>query len=336
MTQTEGIAAARVIDLHAHVVLKETMGAAGRFGPVLTKADSGLPLFRVGDYELLGVKYEGSAFMDVDVRLAAMDQANIDFQVLSPNPLTYFHFIDSENAIEFCARHNDVLAALVQAHPNRLGGLAALPMQSPEAACEELERSVNTLGLLGAHIGTEFGMPLDDPQLDIFYEQCVALNVPLFFHPAPAGIDGPPGDDRLGRFDLALLTGFAAQETLTVATLIYGGVIHRHPELDICVSHGGGAAPFLFGRLREAAHKRPWSPEWLRQDGEFETQLASLWYDNHVHDPRALQLLIDTVGTQKLVFGTNFAGWDQPDAAHVAQLPAYLADNARRLLRAHV
>ena len=93
------------IDVHAHAVLDETMGAAGSHGPELTAESP--PRFRAGDYELIGVKYRGSAFMDPELRLQAMDTAGIDYQVLSPNPLTYFHFIDANDAQNFCRVHND-------------------------------------------------------------------------------------------------------------------------------------------------------------------------------------------------------------------------------------
>jgi aminocarboxymuconate-semialdehyde decarboxylase len=324
---------ARTIDIHAHAVLEETMGAAGVHGPELTTAADGRPLFRVGGYRLHGVRYRGSPFMDVDKRIAAMDQAGIDYQVLSPNPLTYFHFIDAPSAIAFCRRHNDVLAQLVARYPDRLGAFAALPMQDPVAAAEELSRAVGEYGFLGPYVGTEFGIRLDDPRLDVVYERCVALDVPLFFHPAPAGIDGPSAFPPLDGFDLELLVGFAAQETIAVGTLIYGGVLDRHPTLDVCVSHGGGAIAFLRGRFAEAAVKRPWSPAALREPGAFETRLRRLWFDNHVHDPRSLALLEEVAGRDRLVLGTNFAGWDQPAGGKPIEAPAYLADNARRLLR---
>ena len=108
------IDSARTIDVHAHVVLEESLGAAGRHGPELTMASDGRPLFRVGGYCLHGVRYRGSPFMDPQLRIAAMDRAGIDFQVLSPNPLTYFHYIDAAAAAAYCRRHNDALADLVR------------------------------------------------------------------------------------------------------------------------------------------------------------------------------------------------------------------------------
>ena len=206
------LAGAGVIDVHAHVVLAATMGAAGRYGPELGRDVDGAPWFRVGDYVLRGVRYEGSPFMDPRLRIEAMDRAGIDLQVLSPNPLSYFHFIPAAEAIAFCRRHNDALAELVASHPERLAGFAAVPMQETAAACAETERAVRELGLLGPYIGTDFGRPLSDASLDPFYETVAALDVPLFIHPAPAGIDGPPGDPNLRQFDLDIIAGFAPRK----------------------------------------------------------------------------------------------------------------------------
>jgi len=325
--------APRHIDVHAHVVLETTLGAAGALGPELGEGEDGAPFFRVGSYCLAGVRYRESPFMDVGLRLAAMDRAGIGLQVLSPNPLTYLHHVDPETALRFCRRHNDALAELVGKHPQRLAGFAQLPMQDLDAAGDELERAVRELGLAGGYVGTVFGRDLDAPELDPFYARVAALDAPLFLHPAPAGIDGPPGDPRLSRFDLDLVAGFAADETLAVATLLFGGVLERHPGLDLCISHGGGATPYLVGRMAAAARKRPWAPESLRPDGAFEAALSRLWFDAHVHDPRALALLRQVVGEERLVMGTNFAGWDQGEPPADAALCARLDRNARRLLR---
>jgi aminocarboxymuconate-semialdehyde decarboxylase len=337
---TNGLRDARVIDFHAHMVLEETMGAAGEFGPWLGKEADGTPFFQIGTtYRLRGVKYVDSPFMRVDLRLQRMRERGIDFQIVSPNPLTYFHFIPQKEATLYCAAHNKAMARAIGPHPDRLAGLAALPLQAPQAAADELERSVRELGLLGAAFGTDSPIRLDDPALDVLYAKAVELDVPLYIHPGPAGIDGPMGDPALRRFDLDIISGFAAQETLAVATLIYGGVLDRHPKLDICVSHGGGATALMMGRMARGARKRPWARAELRPDGAFEERLKRLWFDTHVEHPRVIELLSAAVGADHLVFGTNFAGWDEPDAtgipsAHHAELDqAMLSRNARRLLR---
>ena len=330
------LSAAKIVDLHAHIVLDATIGAAGEYGPFLSQYPDGSPYFQIGkNYRLNGVKYAGTPFMDADIRVRRMAEHGIDFQVVSPNPLTYLHFIPADEALRFCRVHNDALAGVIEAHPTKLAGLAALPLQDPQAAAAELRRAVTELGLVGAAFGTDARLSLDDPAMDALYAEAVRLDVPLSIHPGPPGIDGPAGDPALKRFELDIIAGFAAQETLAVGTLIYGGVLDRHPGLDICLSHGGGGTAMLVGRMAAAARKRPWSPAWLRAEGAFERRLKRLWFDTHLDHPQALPLLADVVGREHLVYGTNFSGWDEPgpDQSH-GPVPADLADNARRLLRA--
>ena len=327
-----------MIDIHAHVVLENSLGACGAYGPELHEGDPSCgdsPFFRVGDYVLHGVKYRGSAFMDLDVRLAALDFLGIDLQVLSPNPLTFFANVDAESARAFAQTHNDALAALVAQAPTRIAGLAQLPTQDPNLAVIELRRAVQELGLLGAYIGTDLGLPLDDAAFDPLYAACVELNVPLFFHPAPDGISGQRRDQRLARFDGDLWLGFCYEETLAVSTLILGGVMDRHPDLDICISHGGGATSWLAERLEHAARTRPWSPQQLRDPGAVATRLQRFWWDGHVGGPRALAALLLAFGSERVVAGTNLAGWDQTDdpAFGDVLLAQTFDQNARRLLR---
>jgi aminocarboxymuconate-semialdehyde decarboxylase len=319
-----------MIDVHAHTVLPGVMGCAGHYGPELGLGPEGRPRFRVGNYVLDGVDYSGTPFMDVDVRLALNDRLGIELQVLSPNPITYFHHVEPDVALGFCRWHNDELAAVVGAHPDRLRGFAQLPMQDVGLAAAELRRAVLDLGLVGAYIGTDFGIDFDDERLDPFWSTAVELDVPVFVHPAPWGIDGPLRDERIRKYDLDLSVGFMFEETLAMACLVYGGVLDRHPGLDVCVSHGGGACAYMLGRLEHQGRTRPWA----RQDPvDFQGTLRRMWFDNHVHDDDSLALLERKVGRDRLVVGTNLAGWDAPtERDQIPYRPEY-DDNARRLLR---
>lgn len=319
-----------MIDVHAHTVLPGVMGCAGHYGPELGTGPEGRPRFRVGGYVLDGVSYEGSPFMDVDARLALNDHLGIDQQLLSPNPLTYFHHIEADVAAEFSRWHNDELAAVVAGHPDRFLGAAQLPMQDPERAAAELRRAVGDMGLVAAYVGTDFGIDIDDERLDVLWGAAVELDVPIFLHPAPWGIDGPLRDERIRRFDLDLSIGFMYEETVAIAGLIYGGVLDRHPDLDVCVSHGGGASAYMLGRLEHQGRTRPWARE---APVDFAAGLQRLWFDNHLHDDDALALLERKVGGDRIVVGTNLAGWDAPtEPDHIPFVDAY-DDNARRLLR---
>ena len=318
-----------MIDVHAHTVLPGVMGCAGHYGPELGVGPEGRPRFRVGNYVLDGVDYSGTPFMDPDIRLRMNDHLGIELQVLSPNPITYFHHIEADVAAEFCRWHNDELAGIVAANPDRFRGFAQLPMQDPAAAVTELRRAVD-LGMVGAYIGTDFGIDFDDERLDPVWSAAVEADVPIFVHPAPWGIDGPLRDERIRRFDLDLSLGFLFEETLVVACLIYGGVLDRHPTLDVCLSHGGGAAPYMVGRLDHQGRTRPWARE---NPVDFAGGLRRLWYDNHLHDADSLALLETKVGRDRLVVGTNLAGWDAPKEPDEIPYVAEYDDNARRLLR---
>ncbi|MEZ5182291.1 MAG: amidohydrolase family protein [Acidimicrobiales bacterium] len=160
------------------------------------------------------------------------------------------------------------------------------------------------------------------------------LDRPLFVHPAPDGVDGPRRDERLARFDADLWLGFAYEEALAVATLVVGGALDRHPARRVHLPRGG-ATSWLAERLAHAAATRSWGPPELARPGALDVRLRRLWWDAHVGGPRALAALVATVGSDRLVGGTNLAGWDQHLDAGVgdAALVATLDANARRLLR---
>ena len=311
-----------VIDLHAHVVLEESFGAAGEYGPELSSGEK-VQDFRVGDY-IMRVPYRGSVFMDAQKRIEAMDALGIDLQLLSPNPLSFFGHINAEDALEFARASNDAMVKHIDPFKERLLGAASVPLQDPELACEEVERAVTDLGLIAAYVGTDYGFSLDDPKLDVFYETVVNLDIPLLIHPATNnGIRGA-ADERLSRFGLDLILGYAYEETIAVASLVLGGVMQRHPKLDVCVSHGGGAIAFLKQRFESMA-------TFLGAESTFAEDLKLLWFDSHLEEGPAHDLVVSTVGSDRMVFGTNFGGWDTPTV--VTDFDRGLTANAIQLLR---
>ena len=311
-----------VIDLHAHVVLEESFGAAGAYGPELS-SDAKVQDFRVGDY-VMSVPYRGSVFMNAQKRVDAMDALGIDLQLLSPNPLSFFGHINATDALRFAKASNDAMVKHIDPFKNRLLGAASIPLQDPDSACKELERAVKDLGLIAAYIGTDYGFSLDDSKLDVFYQTVVDLDIPLLIHPATNnGIRGA-ADERLSRFGLDLILGYAYEETIAVASLVLGGVMQRHPKLDVCVSHGGGAIAFLKQRFESMA-------TFLGAESTFAEDLKLLWFDSHLEEGPAHDLVVSTVGSDRMVFGTNFGGWDTPTV--VTDFDRDLTANAIQLLR---
>jgi aminocarboxymuconate-semialdehyde decarboxylase len=218
----------------------------------------------------------------------------------------------------------------INEYPDRLLGSATVPLQDIDLSCKELERSIKDLGLSSVSAGTDLPFGLDDPKLDEFYQTVVDLNIPLFLHPASSGGAKGPDDWRMGRYDMSIMLGYAYEETLAVATLIIGGVMDRHPNLDICISHGGGAMPYLIQRFSEMSEFRDWAPEGVKKNG-FLNELKKLWFDAHVHGEKSQAMLFDIIGEERLVYGTNFGGWDTPKK--LEDFAPNLTKNAKKLLR---
>lgn len=322
--------AAEVIDVHAHVVFEALHNTAGNYGPEAGVDQTGAPFFRIGGYTMKPISYQGTVFTDLDLRISHLNRLGIDIQLLSPNPLTFFHGIESTTAADFCLRHNQLMADTVAVAPDRLVGLAALPMQELPAACEELERAVGTLGLKGAMIGTDIPQGFACRSLDPFYQKLTDLDAPLFIH--ASSTDGVSGlrDDRLNLHNFSLSLGYAQEETLAVAQLLLGGVLDRHPTLDICISHGGGTAAFLAEKIDQLAQVDPTASEGVKKNG-FGHELQKLWFDTHVKGEVAATALRHYAHADKLVLGTNLGGFDTPEA--LTADAERLSQNARRLLR---
>jgi hypothetical protein len=197
----------------------------------------------------------GADLADLDERrLAAMDAAGIDFQVIS-HTTPGVQTLEPERAVELARDANDRLAEAVAAHPDRFAGFATLPTPAPEAAADELERSVRELGFKGAMVnGHTGGRFLDDPAFDVLLERFERLDVPLYLHPTEAVpavreayYDGlAPG---AGWFVSAAAWGWHAETGLHVLRMVLGGVFERHPQLQVVIGHMGEMLPFMLARI---------------------------------------------------------------------------------------
>ncbi len=313
------------------------MGCCGPAGPEMGVREDGTPFFRSGTYVLEDVKFAGSPFSDVSLRLERMGELGIDEQLVSPNPITYFYRQPLGLATRFVLRHNDLVGEIARAEP-RIHGAAALPMQDPDLACAELRRAAGDLGLVASYIGSEIdGLALSDRRFDELWSAHEELGVPVVVHPAPRSSEGP-SDATFALWDLEILYGFLVDEAMAVAHLLLGGVLDRHPRLRVHVPHGGGFAPYQKGRLEAGLAKRPWGPGLLSRS--FDEQWAQLSFDTALHRDDALAYLVATEGAERVLLGSNFAGWDQ-EVRSVAMVEgldlsddekaAVLGGNARRI-----
>jgi predicted TIM-barrel fold metal-dependent hydrolase len=188
-----------------------------------------------------------------DKRLADMDAAGIDVQVLS-TPAIGLEDLDPEESVRTAREINDVLANAVAEHPQRFSGFAVLPVPDPPAAADELERTVKQLGFKGALInGHSRGRFLDEEAFSPIFERAQALDVPIYLHPTPpppqvreayySGLPGITGDV------LALAGwGWHCETGLHALRLVLGGVFDRCPDLNVIIGHMGENIPFSLAR----------------------------------------------------------------------------------------
>jgi predicted TIM-barrel fold metal-dependent hydrolase len=195
--------------------------------------------------------------LDLDeVRLAAMDEAGIDVQVLS-HTAPALQKIAASEAVPMAKRVNDRLAAAVKRHPTRFAGFAALPTADPAASADELARCVNELGFKGGMLhGLAHGEFMDKPQYWPIYARAEALDVPIYLHPStphPAVIDTYYQDYAK---DYPILLRAAWGYTVETATqglrMVLSGVFDKHPNLKIVLGHLGEGLPFLSWRIDHA------------------------------------------------------------------------------------
>lgn len=197
-----------------------------------------------------------------DGRLGAMDASGISMQVLSAS-MPGADLVDGDDGIAFARANNDRLASAVRQHPERFGGFAHLPMRTPEAAADELERSVRELGFKGAMInGLTDGRFLDHPCFAPILERCVELDVPIYLHPnlPPKAVfdayyAGLPG--IAGPMLASGVFGWHSETGIHVLRLAMSGTLERFPGLNIIVGHMGEMLPFMLDRADRALRDRP-------------------------------------------------------------------------------
>jgi 2,3-dihydroxybenzoate decarboxylase len=200
----------------------------------------------------VGERYERRLPDFTEYRLAEMDEAGIDVQVLSLTSPGLQVDLDAERSRTNARSANDFLAKVIARHPDRFRGFAALPMQDPAAAAQELERAVTQDGLCGALVNDCISGPggryLDAPEYDELWSALESLGVPLYLHP------GAPPADRWrvidGRPELYGATwSWAAEVSGHALRLLFGGVFDRHPGVTLILGHMGEFLPFQRSRL---------------------------------------------------------------------------------------
>lgn len=248
---------------------------------------------------------------DVGTRSREMDVEGVDTHVLSPIPFTFLYEADTELTAQLSALQNHAIAEACASSPERLIGVGTVPLQDPQAAINELKRCVLDLHLAGVEIGTIAGsLQLHDSDLAPFFAAAAELNAAIFVH--PGRVLNP---DRTAHHGLDFALARTIETALGAASLVQGRVLERHPELRVCLAHGGGCVPQIVGRWDFGHHyvRRPDDPTQPTPS----TVLATMWADTLTYEPEALRLTTHTFGSDHLVLGTDypFAARERPPGA---------------------
>ena len=281
-----------VIDFHAHSMTQEVFDATydlSVLGQIRAQAGGAV---RPLPEKLL------QRMVNLDLRLADMDAMGVDIQVVSPNILHQCTYsVDPAEGLRLERLNNDYMAEMVAKAPDRLIGIASVPLQDADLAIKELERAVLDLKLRGVVVASRVNeMELGDPALRPLWKRAEALQVPVFVHPA-----GNP-DPRLRRHSLLISLGQPLEEAYAQTSLIYDGVLDDCPNLKIAFAHGGGFIPYYAGRF-DWIYRRGSTPQ-LKHD--FSTYLKSFYYETVLFNIDVLEFLATKVDSSKIMLGSDF------------------------------
>jgi aminocarboxymuconate-semialdehyde decarboxylase len=287
------------IDLHSHFFPVEALQNPGKYeshAPKLVLENNKLSVT-----SQIGVRTGlGAGAYDPAARIKALDEMSIDIQAISPSPILLFYWEEPDVAAHFSRRQNEAIQTVVRKFPDRFVGFGSVPLQSiPDAVA--IAEEAKSIGLKGLEIGNAVGeKPLDDPSFEPFFTVVQKLDLLLFVHPLEGGVD--PGDP------LAPILGnvlqFTYRTTMMIERMILKGMFEQFPNLRLCLSHGGGLLPFNIWRLDHSYGLRPKLKSTVpRKPSEY---LKRFYFDTIVHSVAALQYLINVVGADRVVMGTDY------------------------------
>lgn len=234
-------------------------------------------------------------YTTIEAKVDFMDRHDIDCSVVSlGNP--WFEFFDPDESLDLAREANSRMAPLADQTSGRVVGMGTLPRSDPENVAAVVEEVAAERGLRGVICATTIGgLLLDNPRLDPVWDALAATRVPLMIHPMMAQVP-----EELSGHGIAMSAGvgFPFRTTIALARLLLGGVFERHPDLRLVAAHGGGALPFLIGRLEGTNVLDP-------QQTDLRAAAGRLLLDACLYDPGSVRLAADLVGSDRLLFGTD-------------------------------
>ena len=326
-----------IIDMHAHFIPSEWIDALRKNGPAygckMDRDPTGrLQIFVIGEGKPVGLS---PALSDLPGRTRALKERRLDCQVLAPVMSMVGYRLPERQAQAFSRLYNETNAAFAQTSNGRFIPVATVPMQFSRAAVEELDYAVKTLGIRMVEIGTNInGLNLDEELFRPFFARAAEMGILVQLHPHQ---DQVAGKERLTKYFLGNLIGNPMDTAIAAASLIFGGLMERYPTLNVCLVHGGGALPYLLGRITCGYSQIPEIRTMPRVPEEY---FHRFYFDTMTHDVRALNFLHTLAGAEHLMIGTDYpydnTGEQDPvgvlERAGISGSQSILGGNAAKLL----
>lgn len=235
-------------------------------------------------------------------RIEHMDRMGVDIQGLATFVSEYSYWAPARAGAESSRIQNDNLAEAVATNPDRFVGMGAtVPLQDVDLAIAEMDRAVDDLGFKGLQIGgTIDGRNLDEPRFRPFWEAVESKGIPVILHPS-----GFPEGHRFGDYFLTNCIGNPLETMVAATRMIFSGLFEEHPGIKLVLLHGGGYLPFYIARADHTWEVRPETRSGI-QDHPPSHYMRGLWYDTMVFQPLYLRHLIEVVGVDRVMLGTDF------------------------------
>ncbi len=289
------------IDIHSHFFPEEWPDLDARFGgepwPRLQHTGPGTATVMLGERAFRPIT---EACWNVERRLADLDENRIDQQVISATPLLFAYERPPEQALEVAKIFNDLALDMTARAGGRLHAIAQVPLQDTDAACTELSRAM-AAGHLGVQIGNHVGpRNLDDEGILTFLQHCADEGAAVLVHPWDM-----MAAERMGDYMMGWTVGMPAETQLSIVALILSGAFERLPRsLRLCFAHGGGSFTFLLGRMENAFANRDIARGKAANPPSYYLDRFSV--DCAVFDPRALRLVVEVMGSERIMLGTDY------------------------------
>jgi len=234
-------------------------------------------------------------------RIIDMSATDVDIQVLSTIPVLFNYWAKPAEGLETSRFFNDHICSCVTHYPDKFIGLGTVPLQDVDMAIKEMERCVKELKMPGIEIGSNINqLNLSDQKFDPFWEAAQELNCSIFIHPWEM-----MGENEMMKYWLPWLVGMPAETARAICSLIFGGVMEKYPNLKFAFAHGGGSFPATVGRVEHGWKVRP---DLCAIDNPINPRdyLGKFWVDSLVHDEVSFDVLMKTVGEDKICVGSDY------------------------------